>query len=185
MRKQKQRDKDSLPFSEADLQKRPDWVLAQRMARARARFRGVGEPEEGAYWWIPRRAGKRPPGWHLSVFYAGDYSNIPGGTAHTARWPEVLYQLAQSWGDFVYALQERYDGLPRGRVTYHPDGGVVILHGNNHPEGTNLSRIAKAFRVDMTGLNRFEYEEHYDLNWESALTISTFLGVRIKVRKRD
>ena len=89
-------------------------------------------PGTGAYYWVPLPT---DPGHHW-VGYPSRDAGLDPDVGHTELWLSVLDQLAIAWGkdraSLRRRLQDRYAGLPRGRVT-HPSRPYLILHGRDAP----------------------------------------------------
>ena len=108
-------------------------------------------PETGAYYWVPvpTDAGRQ---WELC---RSRDAGLDPDVGHTELWLSVLDRLAMSWAkDRRYLrrrLEDRYAGLPRGRVT-RPSRSYMIVHGRDAPliewQGVVAIRFDLPRRID-------------------------------------
>ena len=115
-------------------------------------------PGTGAYYWVPVPTG---PGHHRDLLTSRDAGLNPD-VGHTELWLFVLDRLAIARGKDRRRLrlrfEDRYAGLPRGRVT-RPSGTSLILHGRNGPLIHRRSVVAERFDLAPSRM-RFVYDEH-------------------------
>ncbi len=101
-------------------------------------------PFTGPYYWIPLPDNS----WKLVKFADEFYG---GHAAHVKIWPEVVINLAQEWGLNAVALRRQLEntpyGLPRGRVVFMGNNHWGIAHGDDHPTGTSLDMVKRAFNL--------------------------------------
>ena len=105
----------------------------------------------GAYYWLPVPT---DPG-HDWVVYTSRDAGLDPDVGHTELWLSVLDRLAIAWdkdrASLRRRLQDRYAGLPRGRVT-HPSLPYLILHGCDAPliewQGVVAIRFDLLRRID-------------------------------------
>ena len=108
-------------------------------------------PGTGAYYWLPVPT---DPGHHWVVYTSRD-AGLDPDAGHTELWLCVLDRLAMAWGKhrrrLRRRLEDRYAGLPRGRVT-RPSRSYMILHGRDAPliewQGVVAIRFDLPRRID-------------------------------------
>jgi len=89
------------------------------------------------------------------VVYTSRDAGLDPDVGHVQLWLSVLDRLAIAWGKdrtlLRRRLEDRYAGLPRGRVT-HPSRPYMILHGRDAPliewQGVVAIRFDLPRRID-------------------------------------
>ena len=137
-------------------------------------------PVTGAYYWVPVPA---DPGLHWVVYTSRD-AGLDPDAGHTELWPCVLDRLAIAWGKdhrrLRHRLEDRYAGLPRGRVTL-PSRSYLILHGRDAPLIEWLTVVASRFDLPP-GRTRILYDEHERMIAGDPEAVERVLGVDLGLR---
>jgi hypothetical protein len=137
-------------------------------------------PGTGAYYWVPVPT---DPGHHW-VVYTSQGAGLDPDVGHTELWLSVLDRLAIAWGkdraSLRRRLQDRYAGLPRGRVT-HPSRPYLILHGRDAPLIRWRSVVAELFDLPP-GRIRSLYDEHERMIAGDPEAVERALGTDLGLR---
>ena len=118
------------------------------------------------------------------MVYTSRDAGLDPDVGHTELWLLVLDRLAMSWAkDRRYLrrrLEDRYAGLPRGRVT-RPSRSYMILHGRDAPLFEWLGVVASRFDLPP-GRIRSLYDEHERMIAGDPEAVERVLGVDLGLR---
>jgi hypothetical protein len=137
-------------------------------------------PGTGSYYRVPVPA---DPGLHWVVYTSRD-AGLDPDVGHTELWLFVLDRLAIAWAQdrslLRRPLEDRYAGLPRGRVT-RPSRSYLILHGRDAPLIEWLTVVASRFDLPP-GRTRILYDEHERMIAGDPDAAERVLGVDLGLR---
>ncbi|QDV37569.1 hypothetical protein [Tautonia plasticadhaerens] len=134
-------------------------------------------PASGGYYWLPRPEGGSIT-WEVVTCH-----DLGHDAAHSHRelWPALVRSLAGAWGlgtdEMGRLLEDRYYGLPRGRVT-RPGGKWMILHGEDAPVADWLPPVLAAFRLDGRPI-RVLSDDHERTLSDDRWRVEEALGITI------
>jgi hypothetical protein len=137
-------------------------------------------PGTGAYYWVPVPT---DPGHHWVVYTSRD-AGLDPDVGHVQLGLSVLDRLAIAWRkDRTHLrrrLQDRYAGLPRGRVT-HPSRPYLILHGRDAPLIRWRSVVEERFDLP-SGRIRSLCDEHERMIAGDPEAVERGLGIDLGLR---
>ena len=148
-------------------------MITSHEARAVSEGCQLRAPVYGGYYWFPSPG---PHGVQWSVVTCADLGLGPD-RGHPDLWPKVIDRLAVAWDKKASVLRrflnEKYTGLPRGRVT--KPAGYIILHGDDAPVADWLPLVAQGFRLEGTRY-RVVFDEHERTLPDDRRRLQAFLG---------
>lgn len=137
-----------------------DW--RKRQQAAWTTLRTARSPQQGIYYWLPRRKG----GWRLLIWLAS--TNNPNDLNHLSHlhvWAEVVEHLSHEWRldiEHVRAiLVGRFASIARGRVGITYDGYWVIGMGTRPGMAVKIQRLCRIFWLHAHDV-RVMHHDHWD-----------------------